>query len=878
MRAQHWIYTVPLKLRSLFRRRKVEQELDEELQDHLASLREEYVAAGMSAEEAHYAALRQMGGVDQVKEECRDRRGGHLIETLLQDVRYAIRLLRKSPGFASITVLTLALGIGANTAVFSFLDAFMGHSLPYRQPERLVMVAYGGHEISPANFADLASRNRSFESIAAVGFWNVNLGNVPAPERLMGFKVSPNFFDTLGVLPAMGRSFREDEAREGKQFEVVVSNAFWKGQLGGDPGALGKELRLNGDAYTVIGVMSPDFTFYRGADLWAPLAMSPQTAATRDSNYLIAAGRLSHGMSLAAAQQDIARVAAAITREYPEHHGNLDIRLVSMAEAAGDFIRPVILMLLGAIGMVLLIACANIGNLLLTRASARRKEMALRAALGASRSRIVRQSLVESAVIAFLGTAVGMLLGQWLLRTLIRMIPPGAFFRFPEFQRVTINEWVLGFTAMVGVGAGIIFGLAPALQSSSPQLGPALKEGVGACPANGRRLRTALVIGEVALSVVLLAGAGLFLRSFLRLLQVDPGFDPSNVLTMQLNLSARRYPTPEQRAEFFRQLSDKLAALPGVDSAGAISDLPLGGSNSTSGIQLEGQAVENRGEGLPIRFRVITPGYLETLRIPVVAGRDFARYDTSGQMRVALINLTAARRYWPGQAPVGKHFRFTDPDMTRDWWTVVGVVADNKQDSLGLATDPGLFLPYAQAPLASMAIVVRTRNTPESLISTARNRVTSLDPEQPVFQIATLQEVVARSTMMQRVAAIGVLALAAFALLLAAGGVYGVISYGVSQRTREIGIRMAIGGQARDVVRLVLRQGLRLLLIGAAVGLAGALAVARAFAPMLFEVKPYDPITFVMLAAILGLVGLVASYLPARRATKVDPMVALRYE
>jgi putative ABC transport system permease protein len=801
------------------------------------------------------------------------------MRTLLQDVRYAARVLVRQPGFAAVAVLTLALGVGANTAIFSVVNAVLLRPLPFAEPDQLVRVyekrpklGRTRNVVSAPDFIDWRGQSQTFDSMAAYNGWGASLTGDGEPQRITGALASADLFRVLRAEPMLGRAFAAEEDRPGAPRVVVISHGLWRRRFGADPSAVGKAVTLGGEPYTVVGVMPPAFQFPDPeTEVWAPLALDPQDQSSRGSHYLSVVARLKTGVTREQAQAEMDAIAGRLEQQYQVNTGH-GVNVFALHDEVVGGVRKSLFVLLGAVGFVLLIACANVANLLLARGAARQAEIAVRTALGASRWRVVRQLLTESLLLFVWGGALGLLLAVWGVDLFVALSPPGT----PRVHEIRADAWVFGFTFLVSLATGVVFGLLPALQASKPDLHAALKEGGRDRLGGGSRtrLRGLLVVAEVASAVVLLVGAGLLLKSFVRLRQVSPGFDTANVLTMQLSLPPSRYRDGASQAAFFRQLLQRVEALPGVRAAGAVAGLPLTGNMASRYFEIEGRPPRPAGEGLNANFNLASPGYFRALGVPLVSGRQFDERDASGAPEVVVVNETMARRFWPDEDPLGKRLRIAN----NPWRTVVGVVADVKNDGLSAEPKPEMFYPLLQSPLPFMTLVVRTDTDPKTLAAAVGREVRAVDADEPVYDVKTMDERLAESVSPQRLTTLLVGVFAALAMTLAGVGIYGVISYSVAQRTREMGVRMALGAQKGDVLKLVLRQGLLLALAGVLIGLAGAFALTRVMSGLLYGVSVTDPATFAGVAVMLTAVALVACLVPALRAARVDPMVALRYE
>jgi len=862
----------------------MDQELDDELRSYVELTTAENIRRGMTPEAAAAQARRDFGGMQQVKENVRDVRAGIGLEILIQDVRYGIRSLRRSPGFATVTILTLALGIGANTTIYSVVHGVLLKPLPYPHPDRLVTLweshpAFGQFlGVAPSNFYDWRTLNGTFDKMAALDpYPDYILTGVGQPRRLTGAEVTADFFPLLGVRMHLGRGFQPNE-----QGVVVLSYSVWEKYFGARTEIAGTQVRLNDADYTVAGVLprdfylvskSSDFQARAQFDVWTNLGLtSPPAAWLRSTHPLRVFGRLKPGVPLQQAQADLDRIAANLRRLYPDDNKDKTILAVPMEEHAVAGVRTALFTLSGAVAMVLLIACANIANLLLTRAAARRNEMALRAALGASRIRLVRQLLTESALLVLLGSSLALVLALGSVPLLVRHLPAD----LPRISEISVDKGVLGFTALLTVTTGMLVGMAPLLQSQDARLN------VRGISMGQSRMRNALILTQVAIALVLLAGAGLMTKSLRALLEVSPGFQTAHILTARLSLPPRyangyKFGTGQHRriSVFERELAERVRNIPGVESAGFTSHLPLSGTDNDWTFFIEGRT-NPPGVFNSTKYRPVTAGYFETMGIPVKRGRPFERRDDEDHPLVVIINGAMARTFWPNEDPVGKRLKFGD----ENWRTIAGIVGDVHHDSLGTAPAPEMYIPWGQVPNVEIRpiIVVRSFVEPASLASGLRKAVSEVDSEVPMDQVATMDELVSGSVGESRFRTIVISLFALLALFVACIGVYGVMSYLVSQRSREFGIRMAVGGTRSSVFLLVLGQGAKIAVLGVIVGLAGTALLSRLIKSLLYGVTPLDAATLAGVSIALSAVALLASYIPARRAANADPMETLRYE
>jgi predicted permease len=877
-----------------------EAEIVEELAQHLEDRYEQSLAMGAAEDEARRAALLELNEGDLLAHELRrverparrdavapgSQGNRNMFGDILQDLRYGLRTLRKHPGFTAVAVIALALGIGANTAIFSVVNTVLLRPLPYRDPDRLVMVwedatrsGYPRDTPAAANYIDWRDQNQVFEGMAALADQSFNLTGMGDPERLEGKRASANLFNLLGVEPLLGRGFLPEDDRPGGGRVAVLSHGLWQRRFGADPKVVGRSLELNGQSYEVVGVMPPGFQFLSPEyELWVPIGFTQQEAASRGRHYLQVVARLKPGVSVEQAQAEMSTIATRLQQQYPQQNADLGAAVVPLHEQVVGDIKPALLILLGAVGFVLLVACANVANLLLARAAARQKEIALRVALGASRARLIRQFLTESVLLAALGGVLGLLLALWGVNLLKAFIPDS----ISQVRAIAVDAKVLGFTLVVSLLTGLIFGLAPATQASKFNLNETLKEGGrdASAGAKGKRIRSMLVVAEVAVSLVLLVGAGLLINSFLRLRSVAPGFKPDNLLTMSVVLPQQKYPDAARRAAFYDELIRRVEAVPGVKSAAIVNWIPLIRQGDSTSITIEGRPPAEPGKENMMVTRVVNPHYFQTRGVQLSRGRAFDEsQDRADSPGAVIVSETAARRYWPGEEALGKRIAVGKVESPDDWMTVVGVANDVKQFQLDAEPRPQMYLNYTQAGFfAPRYLIVSTSVEPLSLASAVRGAVWSIDRDQPVAQVRTMEDVLSESIARQRFSMLLLGIFAGVALLLAAVGLYGVMSYTVAQRTREIGLRMALGAQRGDVLRLVVGQGLKLVLVGVALGLVAAFMLTRVMSSLLFGVSPTDPATLAIISLVLVSVALLASYIPARRATKVDPLIALRYE
>jgi putative ABC transport system permease protein len=802
--------------------------------------------------------------------------------TLMQDLKYGLRVLRKNPAFAAAAIIVLALGIGANTAIFSLVNAVLLRPLPLPESDRLMLVwhvppakSFPGvteFSVSPANYLDWQQHNHVFEQMTAFGRPSMNLTGRAQPESLTAGAATADFFSVMKAPPILGRVFGAGEDQPGHDKVIVLGSAFWQTHFGSSSSALGQQLTLDGQAYTVIGVMPPTFDFPPNAQVWVPLVWTDKERAVRgDHNYIVGA-RLKPGVDIKQAQAEMDTISSRLQQQYPVDDAGWGAVVVPLRENLVGDVRPALLVLLGAVAFVLLIACANVANLTLAKTWGRRKEIAIRTVLGASRMRVLRQILSETVLLSLAGGS----LGVFLARAILSLIVANFSDDLPRFWEINVDGPVLAFTLAISIFTGLIAGLAPAWRLTKTNLNEAMKQGLGKTDSGGNRMRGALVVSEVALSLVLLIGAGLLIRSLWNLRNVNPGFDARNVLTVKLTLPETKYKEPHQQVAFYNQVLERVRVLPGVESAGAISALPLTGG-STQPFSIEGQPVLPMADQPEVPVREITPGYLRSMHVPLLNGRDITDADNADRPAVVLVSESFARRFWPHENPLGKHLTLTFyPGIARE---IVGVVGDVKQ--AGLDRDMGretIYNALAQMRRTTFRLAIRTNVPPANLVSAVTAAVHQVDPDEPLLKVETMEDVVNASLFQQRFSMLLLAAFAGLALLLAAVGIYSVLAFAVRRRAREIGIRMAVGAQTRDVLRMVLYDGMKPTLLGVAIGLAGALALGRVMASLIYGVKATDPITFAAVSMLLAAATLFASMIPAWRATRVDPIKALRDE
>ena len=886
-----WFNILRDRLRAVRQRETVIDEIDREMRAHVELQTEANIRAGMSPEEAREKAMRSFGNVNRAVDAAYEVKGGGLLETLVQDIRYGARMLAKHKAFTSVAVITLALGIGANTAIFSVVNELLLRPLPYRDAERIAMlweVAPEGRRqntTSRANFRAWRSQSTSYEHMAAFSDQRFNLTGDGEPEELSIQLASTDFFKALGVDPILGRTFLPDDEPVGKPPVAVLSYGLWQRRFGGQSSVIGQPITLNGIKFTMIGVMPPNFQFHikhrsgtgRPAELWTVLPMPSGGSANERGRFLSVVARLKPGVSAEQAAAELRTIATRLSDEVPQYNKNYSAEVLPLREQFFGNVRRPLWLMLGAVAFVLLIACANVANLLLSLATTREKEIAVRAALGARRVRIVRQLLTESLLLALLGSALGLGFAWLGIKALIAISPRDLV----SLQTVGLNMTVLLWTLGVSLLTGIIFGMAPALQISRLNLNDSLKEGgksESAQAGGSRRLRSALVVSEIALAVVLLASAGLLIKSFVGLQQVDRGFSTDNILTMVIRLPGAKYPEDAHVITFFNQALERVRQLPNVRSVGMVNFLPLyGGLGSSTGFKIEGRPAPPQGQEPGTDVRVADSEYFESMGIPLLRGRNFSDAEQREPKRVILINEALARKHFPGEDPIGRrldvHF-FENPTPAE----IIGVVGNVRYDSLIDESPPAVYFPLPEITYPFMSLVIRTDGDPASLAPAVQREIRAIDPNQPVSDVRTMDQVMSEWISRSRFNTLLLGLFAALATLLSAVGIFGVMNYSVALRTREIGLRLAVGAQPRQVMVLILKQGLLMTIIGIVLGLAAAFALTRLLSGLLFGVAAVDVTTFTTISLLLVIVSLLACYLPARRAMRIDPLQALRYE
>jgi putative ABC transport system permease protein len=880
-----WLRGLAFRVRGLWRADAVHDEIDEELRFHVDMRAEENVRRGMDPEDARRDAERRLGGLARMEQRGYDVRGGRWLEDTVQDMRYGFRALARNLGFTVVAVLTLGLGIGANTAVFSVINAVLLRPLPYHEPERLVVVwedasfiGYPHNNPTPANFLDLRANNTVFEDMGALGMRDFSLTGDGDAARISALRVTANLIPLTGVQPLLGRGFLAEEDQAGGPKAVLLGHGLWQTRYGGADGVVGREILLDGEPYRVIGVMPPGFQLVdRRADVWVPMAFGPEDATNRGSHYLVTLARLKPGVTVEQAQSEMQAMMEGIARQYPEQADRLGAAVVPLREQVAGEARTPLLVLLVAVAFVLLITCINVGNLMLSRAAARSREVAVRAALGASRGRMLRQLLVENVPLVICGNVVGLLFAYWSLGFLRQLIPRG----LAQSTELGLDLRVLGFTLVVALAATALFGLFPAFQALKVDLNEALRSGSARAGFSaGGRLQSALVVGQVCLAIALLVGASLLIQTFFHLRDQYSDMQVASVLTMKTVLSRTAYDTHEKREAFFEQTVERARALPGVVAVGYTNALPLDYRGDSTGFTIEGTA-PNPTEKTNANTRLVSPDYLKALGIPVRQGRHFADSDGPDSELVVVVNETMAKQYLPGQDPVGRRLKIGGPQSETPWAKIVGVAADVRQRTVDEPAYAEIYFLYRQFGLevfAPKTLAIRTSRDQGAIVAAMRKEIAAIDPNQPVSDVKTMDDVLGEQTSSRRLGVLLLGAFAAVALALASIGVYGLLSQRVAQMTPEIGVRLALGARPRDVVAMIVGRGMRLVTIGTVVGLALAFGLSRLITSQLFGVSAVDPLTFVGVPAVLVVVALVACYVPARRAASVDPNVALKYE
>jgi putative ABC transport system permease protein len=871
------LHDLSFRLRTLFRLHSAENELHDELRFHLEQQVAKYVKSGMTEAEAVRRARLEFGGLDQVKDECREARGISFFETLVQDLRYTTRTLLHAPAFTACAVLTLALGIGANTAIFSVVNSVLLNPLPYPNPQELLAARPND---SLADLKDMQHLTSSFSSSGGVNIEPMDFTGRSEPARVHGAFIDAGLLPTLGIQPMLGRWISADEDVKGGPRNVLVSYAFWRDFLGSDPHVLGKSIRLSGNSYTIIGVMPASFALPREhAEIFVSLWVSYSDAADyRAVHFMHTYWRLKPGVTISQAQADIAQVDRRLAEEFPDDEKDRRTLLVPLHESLVGNIRPALLVLFGSVGLVLLIACANFAMLLMARSVARQRELMIRASLGARNSRLIRQRLTESTLLALLGGAAGLVVAK-LGTTFLLALKPAALQRFAAIH---MDLRVFLFVFAVSLVTGLLFGLLPAWSASRGDIAEALRENsraIGSSTSRSR-LRSFLVTSEIALALILLAGAGLLIKGFLHLRSVNPGFNPANILTMYLQLPATRYPEIPSETNFRRELLARSNALPGVKAA-MISDLPLTGNDVDHRVVIDGRPTPAVGTEPLVQTLSVMGDYFGVMQIPIRAGRDFQSTDREGQPLVAIVNETFVRQHLPDQNPIGSRIDWTRRDEPHKWMTIIGVVADVKHFGLNQPVDPAVYAPFSQNDEAwrrFMTLVIKTDGPMAGIVEEVKKQVWSLDSQIPVSDIQSMDDLMAVSVAQERFNMLLLGIFAVLALTLAGVGIYGMIAYRVNQRTHDIGVYIALGAQHRDVLGLIMKDGIRLTLLGIILGLVGAVALTRLMVSLLFEVKPTDPVTLIGVALLLAAAALLACYIPARRALSIQPINALRCE
>ena len=881
-----WLRISAIRLRSLFLKPRLESELDDELGSHIQMLTDENLRKGLSPEEARHAAMRAFGGLQQVKEVYREQRGLPLVETIGQDLRYAVRSLRKNPAFAAVTGITFALGIGANTAIFSLADAILTRPVSLPDLDRLVAVvertppSEDDEQLAPANYLDVKAGVKSFTDLAAYRYWSATLTGQGEPAQIECVRVSANFFTLVGERAALGRSFLAEEQEPGNDRVVVLSDGFWKRKFGGDPAVLGRTLRLDDQSYTIVGIMPRTCGFPRGGqNLWTPLALGAEEKNQRARRSLSAVGRLRPGTPIEHARAEVATIWNRLEKQYADENAGHRVMALELRDhLVSEDDRRVVLLLLGAVGFVLLIACANVANLQLARAAGRQREIALRSAIGAGRSRIVRQLLTESLVLSLLGATFGLLLAVWGV-SVLRTTMPAEISAILDLNTFMVDARALAFAFCIATLAGLLSGVAPAWQHSRSELNDALKEGSGrSTGSHSHRMRRVFVVAEVALALILLIGAGLMVKGFVALAGASPELQPERLLTFTVALSGTNYTEPRQFRTFYRQALERIRLLPAVQSAAIVSGLPYSFYDNPVNLSVEGQPPLPPGQLPSAMLESISGDYFRTMHIALRQGREFDERDSPDGAPVAVISETMARRLWPGRNPMGKRLKLGTLSSDEPWVTVIGIAADTRHEVYDRSFRSVLYRPFQQTTLRNMDFAVRTAAHPMPAFPSVREAISQIDKNRPVAQVESMAtKIRTQASALRYVAALmGIFGM--IALALAAVGVYGVMAYSVTERRQEIGIRMALGAQRADVLLNVLSRGFTLAAAGLAIGVPAALVLAQLLSNVFYGVSTWDAMIFVATPGALTAIALIASYIPARRATKVDPIVVLRYE
>jgi putative ABC transport system permease protein len=886
MRPERWIYKLPLRMRSLFHGQKADEELDEELRDHIELKTEQYISQGMTPQQARRAALLEMGGIEKRKEECRDARGVHFLETFAQDLRYGVRMLRKSPGFAAIAIVTLALGIGANTAIFSYVNAWLIKPLPFPQADRLMVLL--SHDTkkgwtsngvtSSADYFDYEKQNSSFEQLVPWTSWYFNLTGDGPPDRVLGGLVGWNFFQTLGAQPLLGRTFLPQESQPASSHVAIISRGLWESRFAADPRIIGRVVTVQGETYSIVGVMPANFQFsLMGiSNMWAPLAMDDKQRNDRGSSWFSAFGRLKPGVTQQQAGADLAAISSRLEKLYPQTNTNQTTLISSMLfEIGKNEGTQQIMICFCLVGFVLLIACANVANLMLARASSRAKEFAVRGVLGAGRWRLARQLLTESLLLFTFGGAAGALFGIWGVHWIENAIPDRIRGYIVNYGRGTLDLPTFAYTFGIAILCGVLFGLAPAFGSSGLDVNRSLKESAGQISGGrvARRLRNVFVTSEIALAVVVLVCTLLLVQDFAHMVYGDIGFQSHNLMVTQLVLPPAKYKTDAQIRGFYDPVLARVRALPEIVAAAASEYIPFSDSNQVKMIHIVGRPPAQPGEALGAEYSAITPGYFQTMQMVLLRGRAFASSDGPDSRKAVVINETLLRQQFSQVDPIGQQLEVGD---THDICTIIGVVRDTKLFTLSDRPVRQIYVPAAQFPSAYMSVVTRTSRPSTEAASAIRTAVWSVDADQPVSTVRTMDDLITERNTPNRILTQLLTFFGVLALLLGAIGIYGVTAQSVQRRIQEIGIRMALGASSSDVIRMILAQGLKLASAGIACGLLAAAAVTRGMAAILSTVKSNDPLTYAAVAAFFALVALAACYIPARRGARVDPIVALR--